>query len=243
MRRFRFALIPLLIYHSVAWAAITEANLTSGENNADHTSATTASITPSADRLVVACVVQRRGADGTAAPTLSGNSLTYVQIATIEFQARRRITCFRAMGASPTTGAITIDYSAATQKSSHWSVFEFDGVDTTGTNGSGAVVQSATNSGTATSSNVTLAAFGDATNNAAVGATGIDDVLAVTPETGYAEIHDVGAAGLQTIETEWNTGEDLSVTASWTGTQIWGMIGIEVKVAPAAAARRVFLVN
>ena len=216
---------------------ITQASLTSGSSGVDASLFTTASITPTANRLVIVVVLSHRTPAGVA-PTLSGNGLTYVQIATQTFSTgnAHRITMFRAMGSAPTAGAITIEFGEETQNACAWSVFEFDGVDTTGTNGSGAVVQSATNSiSFDTVLTVTLAAFASA-NNGACSGFGFSTADTVTPDTGWTEIHEVSEAGVFTNETQWRADNDTTASATGTNSQDIGGIAIEIKAAAASSA-------
>ena len=109
------------------------------------------------------------------------------------------------MGASPSSGAITITFGA-NQSNCGWSLNEFDGIDTGGTNGSGAIVQAVPNTvASGTSLTITLSAFGNA-NNGAMSAFCIADNLAVTPDSGWTEMHEVqtsDGADSQTNQTEW----------------------------------------
>jgi hypothetical protein len=71
--------------------------------------------------------------------------------------------------ASPTAGTVTITFGPS-QTGCLWNIVEFGNVDTSGADGSGAVVQSATNAvDAATSLNVPLAALADAANATAGG--------------------------------------------------------------------------
>jgi hypothetical protein len=109
--------------------------LTSGSSTMDGSSVQTASITPGANRAVFAAI-QSATAMGPVTPTAKGNGLTWVQVANVAFVGGvRRLTVFRAMGASPTAGMITFTFQTPmmppmpqTQTSFTWSVIEFDGV-------------------------------------------------------------------------------------------------------------------
>lgn len=119
--------------------AISFSNLTKG-NSAAASSVNTASITPSANALVLVTV--SNGSSSDVQPTISGCSLTFVAITSFE-NNQNRFTVFRALGASPTTGALTIDFAGNSQDQTLvWAVDQATGVNKTGTNGSGAIVQS-----------------------------------------------------------------------------------------------------
>lgn len=135
---------------------ITHAHLTTNGSATDATSYTTASISPSANKLILA-TVYCANAGSPPAPTLSGNSLTWVEHGTImDAGTDVRVTVFRAMG-SPTAGTVLIDFGATTILQCLWTFSEFDGVSTGGTNGSWAVGPAVTNQNTSsTSLTVTL---------------------------------------------------------------------------------------
>ena len=85
--------------------AISALNLTSGTNTANLASYSTDSITPSANKLILAAVSLQDSADS-GAPTLSGNGLTWIQIDSLVYSTTgggHRLTLFRAMGSSPST--------------------------------------------------------------------------------------------------------------------------------------------
>lgn len=222
----------LVLLCSPCWAAISGSNLTTAGDETDGSSYSTASVTPGANRLVLVWVASVVSAGTANEPTLSGNGLTYVSVATQTWTAAptRRITLFRAMGASPSAGAVTIDFAAQTQLRCLWSVSEFTGVDTSGTNGSGAVKQSATNEATATSLTVTLAAFASTANGCAGGFWHSTDEAA-TAGGGFTEIAQVQLSSV--LISEWRADNDTTVDASAATSSIW--IGVAAEV---AAARR-----
>lgn len=205
----------------------------------DANSYTTASITPTANTLILVWITSQLLA-GPAAPTLSGNSLTYVQVNS-RVQGTQRTTLFRAMGATPSAGAITIDFTGVTQSRCAWSVVEFGNVDTGGTHGSAAVVQSAVDSNAgATSLTVTLAAFGSANNATASG--GMHRTTeATTPGAGFTEIHDVTiAAESHGMASEWRVDNDTTADMSWTTSSACSAVAVEIAEAVAAGGAIAF---
>jgi hypothetical protein len=89
--------------------------LTSGGTTNVATSYSTSDpITPGGNRLVLAFVVNQSFDPGqvVAVPTLVGNGLNWDQVETITLAAvpERRLTCFRAMGANPTAGALNFSF-------------------------------------------------------------------------------------------------------------------------------------
>lgn len=151
--------------------AISAANVTTSGNSSDLSSYSTASITPSRNKLLLAWVYSI-AATAPNTPTASGNGLTWVQVATIlDSDGVRRLTLFRALGSSPSTGALTFDFGGQTQTGCVWSVVEYTGVNTTGSNGANAIVQFDTeaSAGSVSSLTSTLAAFGSTMNATAGG--------------------------------------------------------------------------
>lgn len=120
--------------------------LTSSGNGSttDASSYVTASITPSANKLIVIGALGRQASGTPATPTVTGCGLTWSQIVTNNPSAvaTRRQTLLGATG-SPSTDTLTIDFGGTTQSQCWWSVFELDGVDLSG-GVAGAVVQTKT---------------------------------------------------------------------------------------------------
>ena len=216
---------------------VTQASLTSDSNAVDAASFATASIAPTADNLILVAVANDAATEaGAVEPTLSGNGLTWVSIGTAKAVTTARITLFRSMGAAPSAGAITIDFASNTQNACCWSVIEFGNVNTGGTNGSAAVVQSATNTAAfpALTVVVTLAAFASA-NNATYGAFGTTAGTAIEPGSGFTEVHDVAAGGSH-LSTEWRVDNDTTVDETHATGANWHAIGVEIGVVVSASS-------
>lgn len=217
--------------------AVTISNLTSGNDTDGGSSSTTASVTPGSNKLELLSVSSRTNitADPNQ-PTVTGNGLTWVAINSIVYDttsaSRKRITLFRAMGASPSTGAITIDFGGQAQTDVVWSLDEASGIDTGGTNGSAASVQSATakdETGSATSLTVTLAAFADA-GNATFGAICVDNNSAASVGSGFTQLA-VPTTTNQRLISEWKATNDTGVDASFGTSGLIGGVAIEIKAA------------
>lgn len=196
---------------------ITATFLTSGTRGVSSSaSETTASISPTGNRLIVAFVEGTNDIGGSAViPTLSGNGLTWVEIAHA-IAGARGLSAFRAMGASPSSGAVTIDFGGDAQDSCAWIICEFDGVATGGENGSGAVRQPLTVAApTGTSATVTLGAFADPANGTCGGFyhTAQESVAAGSGFTEIAEI--TGGSPARVLQVEWRNDNDTTVDASW----------------------------
>lgn len=221
-------------------------NLTANGSSTAGTSFATASITPVSNNLILASISVRNGASvNPGNPTLSGNGLTWVLVASLLFDnsssSRRSLFIYRALGAS-TTGAITIT-TAETDTNLTWSVDQFSGVNTSGTNGSGAVVQTATGvqttSPAVTSITATLASFGSA-GNATFGAFGSGNGNAITVGSGFTQLGQNASAGAIQTVTEFVNSNDTTVDFSFASDFELGCIGLEIKAATAAVANSGF---
>jgi hypothetical protein len=127
---------------------------------------TTASISPAANNLVILVVHNWRGGSPTV-PTVTGVSMTWTQVATLQHpNVFMTFTVFRALAQAPGSGALTIDFGGVTQTACGWSITEFSNVAISGTNGADAIVQCVTtsNNGTQTGITDTLAAFSNTDN-------------------------------------------------------------------------------
>lgn len=223
---------------------MTISNLTSGGDLDGGSSSSTASIAPTANRLILLTVSSRTGITANPnQPTVTGNGLTWVAINSIVYDttssSRRRVTLFRAMGAAPSAGAVAIDFGGQAQTDVGWSVDQSSsGVDISGTNGSGAIVQSATNKDEAggTSLTVTLAAFGNS-GNATFGAFAIGD-FGITPTVGSGFTmlgqSNIGSGNGVDCFTEYKSTNDTSVDMDF-GVALSGGIAIEIKAVPTIA--------
>lgn len=212
--------------------AVVGSNLTNGTGSSA-SSFNTASITPGANNLILLTVVS--GDISTPnVPTATGNSLTWVQVNTQGYgsgSGARVVTVLRAMGASPTNGVVTISFAGQSQAECRWSVDQFTGTDVSGTNGSGAIVQSQVNSATASSLTVTLSALGNA-NNASFGAFGGDGENGAAKGTNYTLLATNGnGANLLHMLTEYRAPGDTTPNWSPGASSITAGIGIEIKAA------------
>jgi hypothetical protein len=143
-----------------------------------------------------------------------------------------RMSVFRALAAAPGAGPITIRFPS-TSLGCYWSVDEFDGVDTSGTNGAGAIVQTGVlDGGTAPAGSVALALapFGQPTN-AAFGAVSHRANEPTTPGSGFTELSDNrNTSPAFSLQTEWAV-DDPTVDASWTSGARYGAIAAEIRAA------------
>jgi hypothetical protein len=238
------AIACMIAFAMPANAAVSCAVLTSGSDATNRVGTdpyVTASVTPTANALVLVAVVAPYRSDTTAGNytvTLTGNGLTYVQIdkqaISTAGSPSHLLSLFRSMGASPSAGTISITWAAADGSlSGSWIVAECTGVDTSGTNGSGAIVQSDKDVNVGgTSLALSLAAFGSA-NNATFATFSLNANLAVTNEGGWTELADVAlddGTNDSAIQAQWIASNDTSPSASWSAADSGG-IAIEIKAA------------
>lgn len=218
--------------------AITHTMLTSGNDVLNTQVYTTASIAPAANALVTVAVATHRSTTPAPIPTLSGGGMAnWEVVATVTYDTigvpLKRVTIFRAMSASPGNGPLTIT-SPQTVSNCQWIVSQWTGVTTSGTNGSGAIVQTATNSAnTGTSLTAGLAAFGNPAN-VAYGVFGINsNVVAITPGAGFTEIDEQPSTESTNADlfAEWGVNRPV-IQATWATSKRSGAIAVEIKAAP-----------
>lgn len=217
---------------------ITGEQLTTGSSSTDATSYVTASIHPGPNKLVL-LAVYNAATGASPVPTVTGNGLTWVRITDADALydvsgTFGTLHVFRAMGASPSAGAVTIDFGATTVLGCGWQISELGNVDTTGTNGSGAIVQADSAIGLGNSALVTLAAFSNSAN-ATYGALAQQHADIETLGSGFIRLgRSTTTPPLTSITAFWQRPNDTTVDASWTtATDKWGIAGIEVKAAAA----------
>ena len=210
--------------------ALTATHLVSFHSATSSSTAVTGSYTPTANRLILAAVFSADSDGAAPTPTGSGNSLTWVQIDTQSyFSGVARLTWFRAMGASPTTGAFTATYGDSQDLGRTIIIIEIAGVDTSGTNGSGAIVQSDINTGSGTSLSAALAAFGSANNGVVAFWGGSQLTATLSPEGGYTEVREQNG-----VMVSFLASNDTTPTATQSVNDEWAAIAIEVKAAATA---------
>ena len=128
--------------------AVSATNLTAGNDaGVGGTSFTTASISPSSNTLIQASVITRTSANDPNHATITGNGLTWVEVLSVNFDnsgSQKRLTVLRALGTA-SAGTCVIDFAAQSQTDCVWVIDQLATTDTSGTNGSGAIVQTASN--------------------------------------------------------------------------------------------------
>jgi hypothetical protein len=228
--------------------AITSANLTSGQDTDGNSTAAVSSITTHANKLALLAVTCRTNITvDSNTPTITDSNRTWTQVGNILWDttsaSRKRVTLFRCLSGSDVTGSATIDYGGQNQTNIIHAINEFDGVDTSGTNGSGAIVQAVTNkdeTATNTSFTVTLAAFGNV-NNATYGAIAQDNIsTTLVIGSGFTQMYNVNDAANINLLTEFKASNDTTVDASQSQAAMFGGIAVEIKAAAGVVANTGF---
>lgn len=214
--------------------AVAATNLETNGSATDATSYTTGSIAPTANRLVLAWFLSSIAAGTPNLPTISGGGIvTWVLVAT-RVQGTRRMTLWRALSPSPSSGTVTFDLAGQTADGAQWSIADFSDVNTSGNNGSGALANKAVNSASGGTSLIcTLTAFAD-TDDATAGAFFHAINEATNVGAGFGSIGTINQASPgMSLRSEFLASNDTTVDASWTTTS--ANIGIAVAIRHSAS--------
>lgn len=209
-------------------AALTE--LTGGTQSSA-ASATTASISPTANRPVYAVVLSAIGG-GTppTAVTVSGAGLTWAVVddeSAVEVPfGTCRLSVWRGVNASPSAGTLSLTFGGETQNGGiAWTILDGEGLSTT--------VQVVTATGTGTTAGVTLSTFANGSNftllavgNAYVGVNIDHDA----PLTDYTQ----RVVGEVILRCGSDDAQDLTPSATLAGSHSWAAIGLEISLAAPA---------
>lgn len=218
------------------------------------TSTLTNSISPVANKLYLLSVATDWGGSAEPnTPSVSGCNLTWELVESAYYDttssSRRKLTLFRAMGSSPTSGQVTISMGAQNQNAFTWSIEEVTDAKTSGSNGADAIVQTDSQVVTDNSNdevNMVLNAFADPLNlvfavfsEADSGHTmtfdkGVEDFINLSSQTGLSA---------PTLYTAWKQGEDTAIELESSGAIIGGGIAIEIALADETPTRRVFMIS
>jgi adhesin/invasin len=221
---------------AVAPGSITHALLTGGTDTTNQKVYTTGSIAPAPKTLITIAVLGHRGVAATPSPIVTGGGMAaWEEVATVVFDSlsipSKRMTIYRAMSASPGSGPLTITF-ANTVSNAQWIVSQWSGVDLSGVNGAGAIVQTGSASADrVTTLTVTLNPFAHA-NNVAYGVVGVKkNVPAVNPGAGFTEIDEQPSGETTTcdLQAEWAT-NDNTINATWTRANS-AVLGVEIRAA------------
>lgn len=174
--------------------AVTVSELVSNGSTTNTTNYATAAINPTANTLVLLAVHTTQGSstDPVVPTVATAGGLTWIEIGNTLTQnsgtLRGRLTLFRSMASSPSSSAVTIQHSA-TVTGCKWSITQWSGVDTTGTNGSGAIAQAAVFNRADASTTVTMTlGVGVTAGNVVYGAGGFLGTMTWEEEAGWTEL-------------------------------------------------------
>jgi hypothetical protein len=222
--------------------AITFANLgvsatPDTKDGADASSYPTASWTPPTSGVIALCVMNRIANPGNV-PTVSGNGITWTQVATLSVDpgAAHRITWFLADATGATTGVTTIDFAGETQISCD-SMFLHITANLDISGGlAAAVVQAPNTNGTGTSGTVTFAAAGHADNRAVIGWFHQANE-ATNPDAAWTGGDDFAGSGpTRGAETQWKSDGVANNTSTWVTSSAYIGLGLELKATVSGAA-------
>lgn len=211
----------------------------SGSGDFASSGAVSSAWTPTSNALVLLYVTTYNPVTPVTVSSVTHTGLNFVEIEnTTRAQASgvERLTVLRAMGASPSSYATSVTFSGEAEG---WtiSVNEFTGVDTSGTDGSGAVGDTDINSGSGTSTSMGTALSFSSANNGTAHAALVGNYNSGTPfitaDGSLTELSETlrGSFGAS-LSTSWESGNDTTPSSSWsTGTDDWIGHGLEVVAA------------
>lgn len=206
----------------------------------DATSFSSASFTPAANVLLVACYTVDNDAPAQpVTPTLSGHG-TWTAITTLYWRTaggsvRRKLFVFALnTGESPGASAVTFDHGAETETGAEWSIYEVTGTDVVNTGVAAQFVQivpSAADITTGTSLSITLADASNANNRPFALFVHAGAVENTGPRTNWTEIGDGGHPNPTTnLETQWRSNTfETTASASWTTDSSNAGLAFEIK--------------
>lgn len=213
--------------------APTFSELTNGASAVSGTGFSSASITPTADKMVIVAV-----ANGSTAPTpeptsVIGCGITFVKITsqTVILDGQR-LTLWIGITDSPTNDTIDITYPSSVDYCL-WSVIQCGNVYTPDSDLTRAVRQAVSNtnlSQTNTASVTALAAFEQSLNGTFVAVHNRKN-QDIVPGTNLTQLSDVGlAAPARRLFTGYRAAPLRSPTVSWTSVDFYSMINWEIRI-------------
>ncbi len=232
-----FAAAALLFFQNAAHAAIAVAQIAQSASTTTANSRATTAFTPVANRLYLMWVAQTFGSTPTTPTVACANGLTMVQVNTIAFDTiaapTTRFTLFRGMKSSGlSNGTCTMSFGQNATYNGYV-IVEFDGVDTSGTDGSGAVAQDVSgsaNSASAGGLSIALGAIAADSTTAGAFSNSINSTTSLAAGAGYTAGTGVANSGPNTsVRAEWNTAGSTTVNMTQSATSNIGGIAVEVR--------------
>ncbi len=214
-------------------ATITPTHLTTAGDTTNQNAYTTASISLGSNELGLLWMVQTATAASGVSSFAGTFAGTWTQVNTFAVAATR-ITCYRSLSSTPQSGTVTLNFAAGdTTTGIAWSISKFANVNTSGSNGAGAIVQSNAQAGGAgTTTTVSLvSALENANNVMAYGLTHAANEQLLTYGTGMTKLGDTSFA---TPNTGLGTAGGRNVTScapTWTTSLIPRWVAVEIKAA------------
>lgn len=202
------------------------------------------SATPTTDALIIASYFHGAGG-AVAAPTVSGCGLTWAEIVSTDIAGLRRLSVWRALGTVTSSGPVVFNHGSSSQTRSMAQIIQWAGAATSGTNGSGAIVQSKSSNNASpgsTNPNVTYTAgFGSTTNVSyfSVGGLLASTGALYTPVAGYTKFTDVASnAPVSNMMSAWQVNSPTGgiASAESTASALWTIAALEIKESTGAAA-------
>lgn len=225
-------------------AAVTAQHLDIQSYTNTASSYNTASVSPSANKLILVAVFNNVSSGTPNEPTLSGNGLTWTLVATT-VEGTGRVSIFRALSSSaPSAGAITVSCGGQNQNRCSIAVAQFENVKRGGTNGANAVVQSTSGSSSGVNNlTINLSAFGNA-NNATYGFVRCNHQQNISSGSGFTELGEKNTAdggGNSSIQHQFKNTSDTSVdwTMATTGNNIGRAVEIAISLVPTVTTQDV----
>jgi hypothetical protein len=226
-----FGLVPAA--GAVVRGDVVPALLTENTDNVDRSNGpgyTTASVTPTANRLTAIAICCSHATAAEVPSSVTGCGLTWTQMSPNGTQTyaagNRRVTWFYAFGASPSAGAITINF-ATTHTGCTWAVFDFPGARL-----STAPVQGAVGTAASTTVTATLAAL-ESSKSAVIYALGrvLNEVSAPPAAGSWTELSDrAGTSPPSAMETAWAI-NDVDANPTWATSGGSAIVLLEIKAA------------
>lgn len=223
--------------------AITIASQDSGATGSFNPSFTTNSATVNANKLQLFFLRGTRSAVDPQTPSDVANGANKMAlIGSVGYHSTaapiKRLFVYRYLG-SGFTGGWTVTVAAPGWTSASWSWMELDGIDTSGTNGSGAIVQSGSTAGAGvTSFTIDLANLTNASNALVGGYGSANNTDDFTVGGSFTLMHNISDATFGRVQTEYAIpgDSDGDVDGSWGAAKTFGAFGVEVQVASTGAS-------
>ncbi len=230
---------PASVAGTISFANLGSSSAPDFQSSTDTTSYTSPSWTPPTEGLIVSFIWGGRSGGGADVPTVSGNSITWTVIKSLDWSSGSTGRTLHLVGANAsgaTSGVTTINWGANTQIGTVVSFFQATGVDLSG-GVPAAFIQSGTANGTATSGSITLNAAASSGNRPIAGF-GHAANEGKSERTNWTELDDLGGVGpTRNLETQYRSDAfETTASGTWPTSAIWGGIAAELQVETTSAS-------